>query len=48
MLDEGATVRELAEDMAMDALGLSDADVLGVSPRGMIAEYRAIDRHNLA
>lgn len=48
-LDEGTTVRELARDTAtaMDALGLSDADVLGVSLGGMIAEYLAIDRPDL-
>lgn len=43
------TVRELASDivMAMDALGLSNADVFGVSQGGMIAQYLAIDRPDL-
>ena len=43
------TVRELATDiaMAMDALKLTKADVIGVSQGGMIAQYLAIDRPNL-
>jgi pimeloyl-ACP methyl ester carboxylesterase len=46
---EGLTVRELAADIAtaMDALGLSNADVFGVSQGGMIAQYLAIDRPDL-
>ncbi len=46
---EGMTVRELAEDVAeaMDALGIQNADVLGVSQGGMIAQYLAIDRPEL-
>ena len=48
-LREGITVRELAADvaMAMDALGIDHADVLGVSQGGMIAQYLAIDRPDL-
>lgn len=43
------TVRELASDiaLAMDALGISNADVFGVSQGGMIAQYLAIDRPDL-
>ena len=43
------TVRDMAEDLAaaMDALGLRDAHVLGVSQGGMIAQYLAIDRPDL-
>ncbi len=46
---ENITVRELAEDTAaaMDALHLTNADVLGVSQGGMIAQYLAIDRPDL-
>lgn len=46
---EGLTVRDLAGDIAtaMDALGLSNADVFGVSQGGMIAQYLAIDRPDL-
>ena len=45
----GITVREMAADVAaaMDALGLSSADILGVSQGGMIAQYLAIDRPDL-
>lgn len=48
-LPENVTVRELAEDtaLAMDALGLKNADVLGVSLGGMMAQYLAIDRPDL-
>ncbi len=48
-LPEQITVRELAADIAeaMDRLNLSDADVLGVSQGGMIAQYLAIDRPDL-
>lgn len=48
-LAEHTTVRMLAADLArvMDAMGLSDADVLGVSQGGMIAQYLAIDRPDL-
>lgn len=43
------TVRELAADIAgaMDALNIAQADVLGVSQGGMIAQYLAIDRPDL-
>lgn len=43
------TVRELASDiaLAMDALGLTNADVFGVSQGGMIAQHLAIDRPDL-
>ncbi len=46
---EGMTVREMAGDVAeaMDALGIRNADVLGVSQGGMIAQYLAIDRPDL-
>ena len=46
---EGITVRDMADDIAeaMDALGLRDACVLGVSQGGMIGQYLAIDRPDL-
>ena len=46
---EGITVRDFANDIAaaMDALGLSNACVLGVSQGGMIAQYLAIERPDL-
>ena len=46
---DGITVREIAGDIAkaMDALGISKADVFGVSQGGMIAQYLAIDRPDL-
>ncbi|MBQ4579924.1 MAG: alpha/beta hydrolase [Clostridia bacterium] len=46
---DGITVREMAADIAdaMDTLGLSNADVFGVSQGGMIAQYLAIDRPDL-
>ncbi|MBQ2884640.1 MAG: alpha/beta hydrolase [Alphaproteobacteria bacterium] len=46
---DGITVREFASDiaMAMDALGISKADIFGVSQGGMIAQYLAIDRPDL-
>ena len=49
VLREGVTVRELAADVAaaMDALGLTGANVLGVSQRGMMAQYLAMDRPEL-
>jgi len=48
-LSEHVTVKELAVDVAaaMDALGVTKADVLGVSQGGMIAQYLAIDRPDL-
>ena len=46
---EGITVKEMAEDIvvAMDNLGITGADVLGVSQGGMIAQYLAIYRPDL-
>ncbi|MBR6677817.1 MAG: alpha/beta hydrolase [Oscillospiraceae bacterium] len=46
---DGITTRDLAADVAaaMDALQLRDADILGVSQGGMIAQYLAIDRPDL-
>ena len=46
---DGITVRDIASDMAaaMDELGISNADVFGVSQGGMIAQYLAIDRPDL-
>ena len=48
-LQEDVTVRELAEDiaLAMDTLGIKNADIFGVSQGGMIAQYLAIDRPDL-
>jgi len=48
-VQEGITVKEMALDiaLAMDALGISNADVFGVSQGGMIAQYLAIDRPDL-
>ena len=48
-LPKDVTVRELAADVAavMDQLGLSKADILGVSQGGMIAQYLAMDRPDL-
>lgn len=46
---DGITVKEVAEDIAvaMDNLGITNADILGVSQGGMIAQYLAIDRPDL-
>lgn len=46
---DGITVRDLADDIAgvMDSLGIQNADVIGVSQGGMIAQYLAIDRPDL-
>lgn len=46
---DGITVRDLAGDIAtaMDQLGIKNADVIGVSQGGMIAQYLAIDRPDL-
>ena len=46
---EGITVRDMASDiaLAMDTLGVTRADVFGVSQGGMIAQYLAIDRPDL-
>ena len=44
-LPESVTVRDLADDLAeaMQAAGIRQADVLGVSQGGMIAQYLALD-----
>ncbi len=44
-LQEGYSTREMAKDHAeaMTVLGISKADVLGISQGGMIAQYLAID-----
>ena len=46
---EGITIRDFALDVAeaMDALGIKNADVLGVFQGGMIAQYLAIERPDL-
>ena len=48
-ISEIITVRELASDItaAMDMLGITSADVFGVSQGGMIAQYLAVDRPDL-
>lgn len=48
-IGENITVREFASDIAiaMDFLGISSADIFGVSQGGMIAQYLAIDRPDL-
>ena len=49
VVQEGITVRDMASDIAiaMDILGITNADVFGVSQGGMIAQYLAIDRPDL-
>ena len=46
---EGITVRDFAKDIAaaMEQLNIKNADVIGVSQGGMIAQYLAIDRPDL-
>lgn len=48
-LQEGYSTREMAKDHAeaMTVLGISKADVLGISQGGMIAQYLAIDHPDL-
>lgn len=48
-LPEGYSTREMAKDQAeaMKSLGISNANVLGISQGGMIAQYLAIDYPNL-
>ena len=45
VLPKGYTTREMARDqkLAMDALGIEKADIMGVSMGGMIAQHLAID-----
>ena len=49
VVQDGITVRDMALDIAiaMDTLGIKNADVFGVSQGGMIAQYLAIDRPEL-
>lgn len=49
IVQEGITVRDMAADIAaaMDILGITNADVFGVSQGGMIAQYLAMDRPDL-
>ena len=49
VVQEGITVRDMSSDIAiaMDILGIKNADVFGVSQGGMIAQYLAIDRPDL-
>jgi len=48
-IEEGYSIRDMARDQAeaMKALGISKADIVGVSQGGMIAQYLAIDRPDL-
>lgn len=49
VIPDGYTIRDLANDAArgMEQLGLSNADVFGVSQGGMIGQYLAIDHPHL-
>jgi len=49
LLEAGCSTRDMAADYkaAMDVLGISQADFLGVSQGGMIAQYIAIDYPDL-
>lgn len=44
-LPEGFTTRQMAKDqaLAMEALGIERADIVGISQGGMIAQYLAVD-----
>lgn len=44
-IPEGHSTRDMAEDQAkaMKALGITDANIMGISQGGMIAQYLAID-----
>ncbi len=48
-LQEGYSTKEMAKDQAaaMTTLGISKADILGISQGGMIAQYLAIDHPDL-
>ena len=48
-MPEGYTIRDMAEDQAkaLETLGILEADVMGVSQGGMIAQYLAIDHPEL-
>lgn len=48
-LTEGYSTRDMAKDQAeaMNVLGITKADIMGVSQGGMIAQYLAIDYPNL-
>lgn len=48
-MPEGYTIRQMAEDqaLAMKALGIGKAAVLGVSQGGMVSQYLAIDHPEL-
>ena len=49
IVHDGINVRDMAGDIAdaMDALGITNAHIFGVSQGGMIAQYLAIDRPDL-
>lgn len=48
-MEEGYSTRDMAEDQAkvMRTLGITQADVIGVSQGGMVAQYLAIDHPEL-
>lgn len=48
-MEKGYSIRDMARDQAevMRTLGITQADVIGVSQGGMIAQYLAIDHPNL-
>lgn len=49
VIPDGYTVRDMAHDTAevMEQLGLTGADIIGISQGGMIAQYLAIDSPHL-